>query len=310
MNTLFRISFLVNVIFIVMGSPSNGQQAAGKSFKIADSFYLVQDYNKAKALYTHLLGDTSHDAFHLNRLGYSEYCTGGFNLAEKHYKRSLASNPALPVKASALSRLARIYAIQNRDVEAIVLIDSAISAGYLAINELDTIRDFNRIRTTPPFKQVRNKLYSILYPCMNDRHAREFDFWIGEWDVYATGTDTWVGNSIIQRISGGCAILENWTSSVSEGKSLNFVDDSSNKWKQVWVGSYPGGKQDFYNGEYTDSAMRFTYESKNAQGNTIKGRFTFFNLDPNTVRQLNEASADQGQSWQTNYDFTYRRKNK
>ena len=52
----------------------------------------------------------------------------------------------------------------------------------------------------------------------------QFDFWIGEWDVYPTGAKNIVGHSLIQMVSSGCALLENWTSPASNGKSLNFVE--------------------------------------------------------------------------------------
>lgn len=147
-------------------------------------------------------------------------------------------------------------------------------------------------------------------PCMDDAQSKEFNFWIGEWDVYATGTQTLVGHSVVQQVSGGCAILENWTEqhSSNSGKSLNYVDRATNKWKQTWIGSERKGQQDFVNGEYTDSAMRFTFERMNAQGQKIIGRFIFYNLGPDKVRQFNETSADSGKTWKTAYDFTYIRK--
>ena len=180
--------------------------------------------------------------------------------------------------------------------------------GYLSYPELDTLDDFSKIRNNAAFVAVRNRLYNSIYPCYQDKRAREFDFWIGDWDVYVTGTNSYAGHSVIQQISGGCAILENWQSAISEGKSLNFIDDSTHKWKQVWVGSYPNGKQDFVNGEYKDSVMRFTFTTPDAQGHIMQGKFSFFNQGPYQVRQLNETSPDGGKTWIVSYDFTYKRK--
>jgi hypothetical protein len=173
---------------------------------------------------------------------------------------------------------------------------------------LDTLREFAALQNDPKFKELRNKVYNSLYPCLNDPHSREFDFWIGEWGVYVTGTKNYAGHSLIQMISGGCAILENWDSPNSSGKSINFIDPVTNKWKQSWAGSYANGVQEFVNGEYKDSAMHFQYETKDAQGKKIIGRFIFYNQGPNQVRQFNETSADNGKTWTTNYDFTYIRK--
>lgn len=74
------------------------------------------------------------------------------------------------------------------------------------------------------------------------------------------------------------------------------------------AGSYAAGKQDFVDGEYKDSAMVFRFTTTEARGNKIAGRFTFFNQGSRRVRQLNETSADGGQTWSVGYDFTYKRK--
>src|SRR5689334_19615052 len=47
--------------------------------------------------------------------------------------------------------------------------------------------------------------------CVNDPERHRFDFWIGEWNVTTQGGTT-VGSSVIQSVSGGCALLENWSS--------------------------------------------------------------------------------------------------
>jgi len=79
------------------------------------------------------------------------------------------------------------------------------------------------------------------FPCLNDPQARQFDFWTGEWNVYPTGKENLVGHSLVQVVSGGCALLENWeaTNGTNTGKSLNFVDIATHKWQQTWVGSAP-----------------------------------------------------------------------
>lgn len=274
----------------------------------ADSLFMEKDYPAAKKLYRQLLQDTAADALHFNRLGFAEYSTGDYENAERHFRKSLALRPIPPLKASIYSRLARTSAKKHNDRQAFDYLDSAISNGYLAIRELDTVKDFTGIRKDERFKQIRDGLYNALYPCMNDARAREFDFWIGEWDVFVSGTNTRVGHSLVQKVSGGCALLENWNSAVSEGKSLNYIDDSTKKWKQVWIGSYAAGKQDFTGGVYRDSAMVFCFTTSGGAGVKAQGRFSFFNQGPGKVRQLNELSADGGNTWTVQYDFTYLRK--
>jgi hypothetical protein len=307
MKTSGYLCCLLIQVFIFSESVT-AQSAAQKNMHYADSLFLSKDYSQSGMMYKSLVSDTSHDALHLNRLGYTELMSKNYKSAELYLNRALASNPSLPLKASILSRLARIRAVQNNAAEAVILLDSAVADGYYSFPELDTLDDFRRIRNDPAFVAVRNKLYNSIYPCYQDKHNHEFDFWIGEWDVYVTGTNSYAGHSLIQRISGGCAILENWQSAISEGKSLNFIDDSTHKWKQVWVGSYPNGKQNFDNGEYKDSVMRFTFTTLDPQGKTLLGKFSFFNEGPAQVRQLNETSSDNGKTWTVSYDFTYKRR--
>ena len=104
-------------------------------------------------------------------------------------------------------------------------------------------------------------------------------------------------------------ILENWTSAGSSfsGKSMNFVDPVTNKWKQIWVGSNGINASEFTNGEYRDGAMRFECDSTNAQGMKTLIHFYFFNQTPDQMRQFHETSTDGGKTWVTTYDFTYKR---
>jgi hypothetical protein len=145
--------------------------------------------------------------------------------------------------------------------------------------------------------------------CMDIPQARQFDFWIGDWEAFVTGSDKLAGYSKIEMASGGCMILENWTSvgQPYSGKSMNFVDPSTMKWKQVWVGSNGLNVSEFLNGVYTDAAMRFEFEEKTPTGQMQKVKFHFYHVNANEVRQLHQTSPD-GSIWTTTYDFTYRRK--
>src|ERR1051325_7291843 len=156
--------------------------------------------------------------------------------------------------------LIRHCSIQIHEVEKACR-DSAISAGFFNFMDLDTAMAYQHMRSSAAFKKVRDKLYNTAYPCMANPHAREFDFWVGEWDAYVTGTKFLAGKSSIQLVSGGCMILENWTSGTQpySGKSMNYID-SDGKWTQIWVGAgETNGPQTYNGGVYKDSAMQFLF---------------------------------------------------
>ena len=69
-------------------------------------------------------------------------------------------------------------------------------------------------------------------PCARDPERRRFDFWTGEWDV-KTKEGVLVGKSNVHVVSGGCGLLENWTSLRGQtGKSLNAYNPQTRQWQQ------------------------------------------------------------------------------
>ncbi|HZS06188.1 MAG TPA: hypothetical protein VFD58_15210 [Blastocatellia bacterium] len=141
-------------------------------------------------------------------------------------------------------------------------------------------------------------------PCSQPDY-RQFDFWLGEWEVKAGGQPA--GTNSVQLVSGSCALLENWTGrGGGDGKSLNFYNAATGKWHQVWVGS--GGGVLELAGEYKDGAMRLAGETRKKDGGRRLERLTFFNLSSDHVRQLWEQSADEGKTWSVAFDGDYIRK--
>ena len=300
---MFKI-LAVFALVILMPGINLTVNAQSPEIKTADSLFLAGDYVHAKTAYKNLVNDTSTNAIWWNRMAFSYYSTGDYENALTGFHKALTLKPGPPLKASIYSRMARVNALQNKFELAYASIDSARANGYVQFTELDNLKDFDKIRDTARFKELRTAVFNSAFPCMTNKQAREFDFWVGQWTVYATGTKFVVGHSVIQRIAGGCAILENWTSNnaANNGKSINFIDPVTGKWKQSWAG---GGVQEFANGEYKDGAMRFTFETTGPQNKKIIGRFIFYNQADGTVKQFNETSADNGKTWKTAYDFTY-----
>ena len=54
--------------------------------------------------------------------------------------------------------------------------------------------------------------------CTDADHSA-FNFWVGDWNVSATGTDAVVARSVIASTAGGCAIEEDYHQSVGPGGS-------------------------------------------------------------------------------------------
>jgi hypothetical protein len=141
-------------------------------------------------------------------------------------------------------------------------------------------------------------------PC-DEPQFREFDFWVGEWDV--TSGAKKIAESSIQKIIGSCVIFENYTDPRGfSGKSFNFYDSTLKKWRQTWVDI--GGNVSEYSGEYKDGAMRFEGEVHRRNGQRIPYKMIIYNLGADRVRQYSENSVDGGKTWKVSYDFLYLRK--
>lgn len=279
----------------------------------ADSLFFAGHWAKAKAAYDAFLAANPTSLQSRLRAGYAALKLERPDEAIPYFNQVVSQAPSGRAPA-ALAGLAASYALKGQNARALDELVKADSAGYLNFAALDGDKAFASIRGEARFKAVRESVYRRQFPCAADLRSRAFDFWIGEWDAYSNvGARRLAGHSVIERASGGCMILENWTSKPPpwagpyEGKSMNFFEPSTGKWKQVWAGS-ANDVTYFENGEYRDGAMRFTYERTNPQGGKVQGNFIFYNLGPNRVRQFQDSSTDGGKTSSVVYDFIYVRR--
>ncbi len=203
-------------------------------------------------------------------------------------------------------RLAMAYALKKNKTQAIEWLKKAQFSGYSNLYELEHDIAFASIQKDSRLQPIRTAMLPANYPCLSDTAARAFDFWVGEWEVFANNyLHPRAGTSSIQNVAGGCLILENWTTwnGPYNGKSMNFYVPETGKWRQIWTDSGRGLSY-FENGEYKEGAMRFTTTTPQGQ----PGKLTFFNLSSNKVRQFYEVSADEGKTYQVGYDLMYVRK--
>jgi hypothetical protein len=143
-------------------------------------------------------------------------------------------------------------------------------------------------------------------PCTQQPEFRQFDFWIGEWDVTVQGRPA--GTNSVQLILDKCVIFENWTGARGlHGKSFNIYNAAKKQWQQFWVDS--NGNVLELIGQFKDGAMRLQGETTGAQGKLWQ-RITFTPLPEGRVRQLWESSRDEGKTWATAFDGLYAPKRK
>jgi len=135
---------------------------------------------------------------------------------------------------------------------------------------------------------------------------RQFDFWAGDWNVTHNGKPA--GTNRIEKILGGCALLEHWEGvGTSRGNSLNYYDAVRHVWHQTWIDNQGAPLE--LEGGLESGKMVLTGNTKDpASGAAVVNRLTWTPRPDGKVRQHWETSTDGGKTWQTAFDGLYARK--
>ena len=145
-------------------------------------------------------------------------------------------------------------------------------------------------------------------PSCSDPGYRQFDFWVGDWEVTDSTGKAVYGNNRITLEEGKCLVHEHWTGSRGgTGQSLNFRDPHTGRWSQVWVGN--DGLILNISGGLEVQAMVLTGEGMTMQGKQkALHRASWTPLPDGRVRQYWQQSTDAGKTWTVVFDGWYRRK--
>jgi tetratricopeptide (TPR) repeat protein len=281
---------------------AQGPQSLSAQMTAANELLNAEKWEPAAAAYQAILQTEPKNAAAWYQLATARYSLKQYAQAAEAFEK----NVGLTDSGFAMYNLACVYSLMNEREKAIQWLTKTVDNPKTV---LPAVRfddsDLTNIKDDPRTKALADKVDRTIHPCMYSTEARQFDFWVGEWDVY-NPQGRKVGSSVIQSFAAGCGVLENWTDGFGgTGKSINFYDPNEHKWYQYWMGQ--NGSPSRYSGVYKDGAIRYIGEPYTLNGQKITPRLTFFNLDTNTVRQFAEKS-DDGKIWNTVYDFKYVRK--
>ena len=141
--------------------------------------------------------------------------------------------------------------------------------------------------------------------------SHQFDFWVGKWEVHPNGADKIIAHSLIEKKYTGCAIRENWMPLGKElnggGGSLSLYDSRAKRWRQAWVDS--SGTRVDLDGGFANGVMSITgkWENFAGPGKDALVRMQYQLQPDGQVRQWGDSSTDGGKTWQSAFDFLYRR---
>ena len=134
---------------------------------------------------------------------------------------------------------------------------------------------------------------------------RQFDFWLGDWEVKGPGGRV-LGHNTIEPIAGNCGLLENWRGALGgSGRSVNTFERADGTWHQAWVGG--GGGMIHFSGGFEGGKMVMTGTTRSGNAVTTH-RMTWTPLAAGGLQQVWETSTDGGTTWALGFDGTYSRK--
>lgn len=296
------IFFAVLAGLLVGADAGRGQDAAAE----AGAAYDAKDWAKAASLYAALVKEHPEVARLWYRLADAQQQLGHFDEALETMEKGLKAGTP-PVFAEFL--IGSIYAQKNDKEKAFEHLKIAVDSGYNRPEQFDEDKHLVRLRSDSRFAALKKQAQHNLKPCADTPENRQFDFWVGEWNVETTQGGVPAGQSKIELILGDCVVQENWQSNGNpySGKSYNMYNSALKRWEQYWVDNSAGNI--FFYGGLKDGVMDYwTDEIPQPSGPPLKRHLQFFKLGPDKVRQFSQGSTDGGKTWRPEYDFTYIRK--
>jgi len=205
-----------------------------------------------------------------------------------------------PANALALVRLARSRAAGGDATRAIEALKAWFATGNGSYQVAMALPEFRSLQTDPRFVAMMEPLR----PCQAPEY-RQFDFWLGDWDVTSPANPGGSSRNRITSINGGCTLREEYTTPLGyEGTSLNFYDAARRVWHQTWIDNQGGALYLEGRLEGRSMVMATTTDPQNVQ------RITWTPQDDGQVRQHWEATTDGGKTWSTVFDGYYAKREK
>lgn len=138
---------------------------------------------------------------------------------------------------------------------------------------------------------------------------KQFDFWVGDWELSYRGADGKAARSRnkVTKILDGCVILEEFSGAPGtklNGHSVSTYDRNAKRWKQTWVDN-TGSYLDFTGG-FAGAKMILARDAER-QGKRFKQRMVWQDIRADSFKWLWQRSDDGGATWSTQWEIDYRR---
>lgn len=221
----------------------------------ADKAYTTQDWGSAESQYSVLTRRQLENARFWYRLGVSARGNKHFELAVKALQKAktLSTGKGLPAPLADYE-IATTYAGMGNGALVLKSLESSANGGFMQPAQLEKDAEWNSLLVNDQFIALAKQVQHNAAPC-NAAEYKQFDFWLGDWDVTSAADGVHRGSSHISRVMNGCVVWENWNICRPPyfGKSYNTWNSNAKRWEQYWVDT-SGGVM-FLHGRLKDNVM-------------------------------------------------------
>jgi hypothetical protein len=146
--------------------------------------------------------------------------------------------------------------------------------------------------------------------------GRDFDFWIGTWDLRVRqrigieGDEYRDGRavSIVRPILDGCVLLEEFDGDQLPrpvvGISVSTFNSRTGRWQQTWVDNSANNM--VFQGGYAGDHMEMIHKAEEG-GDPVLWRITFYNVHDDEFDWAYDRSTDGGKTWLNFMEIHYTR---
>ena len=303
-----RFALALVSLLIPIGALAQAPAWPDAAAEAADKAYSSQKWAEAEQQYAGLAKQQPENARFWYRLGVSARANKHYDVSLEALQKakSLGAGRGLPAFLADYE-IATTYAGMGDSAYALETLKSSANSGFMMPSRLQNDLEWNSFRANDQFLALAKQVQHNANPC-EDAEFKQFDFWVGDWDVSSAADGVHRGASHISKEMGGCVVWENWTSAGSPyfGKSYNTWNPNLKRWEQYWVDTGAGVM--FFHGGLKENVMDYwTDDIPQSTGGTLLRHLQFFNLGADKVRQFSQGSTDGGKTWHTEYDFIYTR---
>lgn len=133
---------------------------------------------------------------------------------------------------------------------------------------------------------------------------RQFDFWLGDWNVFESDGTTAVGRVRVDKALDGCALLESYEDRKGlTGHSISAYDRSRNVWHQTWATNQGQLLSIEGRTQAVDMVLSGTYRGARGEETNVRGTWRPLG---ETVRETAVTSTDGGKTWKPWFDLLFR----